>query len=150
MLGRHRLSRLRGDRHGLRSRHPACSGRHLLCRGSPSDIVGCGGWSRRRTAFGSDKAPNKDDALLDPSVEPARIRAFFVHAAGARKGIGSRLMKVSESAARTAGFTRLELAATLAGEVLYRRHGLTAVEHFEVPLPNGATVPLIRMSKDLA
>jgi len=115
-----------------------------------SDIVGCGGWSKRRTPFGSDSGPNKDDALLDPNVEPARIRAFFVHPAWARQGIGSQLVKASESAARTAGFTRLELAATLAGEFLYRRHGFTAFEHFEAPLPNGATIPLIRMSKDLA
>jgi N-acetylglutamate synthase-like GNAT family acetyltransferase len=115
-----------------------------------SDIVGCGGWSRRRTPFGSDNAPKKDDALLDPSVEPARIRAFFVHPAWARQGIGSRIMRACESAARTDGFTRLELVATVTGELLYRRHGFTAIEHFEVPLPNGAELPVIRMSKDLA
>ncbi|MEH2256753.1 hypothetical protein [Nostoc sp.] len=43
-----------------------------------SKIVGCGGWSQRKTLFGSDKAQNKENDLLDPFHEPARIRAFFV------------------------------------------------------------------------
>src|SRR5438067_821433 len=55
-----------------------------------SDVVACGGWSKRRTLFGSDHVSGKDDALLDPATEPARIRAFFVHPAWARRGIGSR------------------------------------------------------------
>ncbi|HXJ94930.1 MAG TPA: GNAT family N-acetyltransferase [Terriglobia bacterium] len=124
-------------------------GTYFVAEAGP-DIVGCGGWSRRRTPFGSDNAPNKDDALLDPSVEPARIRAFFVHPTWERRGIGSRIMKACESAARADGFTRLELTATLAGELLYRRHAFTAVEHLELPLSNGATISVIRMSKDLA
>jgi N-acetylglutamate synthase-like GNAT family acetyltransferase len=113
------------------------------------DIVGCGGWSRRRTPFGSDNAPDKDDTLLDPRIEPARIRGFFVHPDWTRRGIGSEIMKACESAARLGGFTRLELVATVAGEPLYRRHGFTAVEHFEVPLPNGSRFPVIRLSKSL-
>ena len=114
-----------------------------------TEIVGCGGWSRRRTAFGGDNASNKDDALLDPKAEPARIRAFFVRPGWTRRGIGSQIMEACERAAGVDGFTRLELVATLAGEPLYRRHGFTVLEHFEVSLPNGATLPVIRMSKDL-
>ena len=34
-------------------------------------IVACGGWSKRRTAFGSDSSPVKDDSLLDPALDPA-------------------------------------------------------------------------------
>src|SRR5579863_3265396 len=88
-----------------------------------SGIVGCGGWSRRKTLFGSDHAPNKDDARLDPAVDAARIRAFFVHPHWARRGIGSRLMRACEEAAVAEGFSKLELAATLTGEPLYRAHG---------------------------
>jgi hypothetical protein len=42
-------------------------------------LVGCGGWSRRRTLYGGDQMKAPEDPLLDPSTEPARIRAFFVH-----------------------------------------------------------------------
>lgn len=114
-----------------------------------SDIVGCGGWSRRRTPFGSDHAPNKDDALLDPRTEAARIRAFFVRPGWTRRGIGSLIMEACEAAARTEGFAGLELVATLAGEPLYLAHGFTAVEHFEVALPNGAAIGVIKMAKEL-
>src|SRR5437870_2772625 len=41
-------------------------------------IVGCGGWSRRRTLFGSDKGASRDSTLLDPQSDAAKIRAFFV------------------------------------------------------------------------
>ncbi len=112
-----------------------------------SRIVACGGWSRRKTLFGSDHAPQKDDAWLDPAVDSARIRAFFVHPSWARRGIGSRLMRACEEAAVAEGFSTLELAATLTGEPLYRAHGFQAVGRFDVPLPNGASMPIVRMTK---
>lgn len=112
-------------------------------------IVGCGGWSKRRTLFGSDHVSGKDDALLDPETEPARIRAFFVHPDWARRGIGSRIMQACEDAAAEAGFKRLELGATLTGVPLYERHGFTPIERIEAPLPNGETLPVVRMGKAL-
>ena len=42
-------------------------------------LVACGGWSRRRTLYGGDQLKEVEDPLLDPALEPARIRAFFVH-----------------------------------------------------------------------
>ena len=48
-------------------------------------LVGCGGWSRRRTLYGGDQMKTSEDPLLDPSTEPARIRAFFVHPDCARR-----------------------------------------------------------------
>lgn len=114
-----------------------------------SNIVGCGGWSQRRTLFGGDKTQNKEDDLLDSLHEPARIRAFFVHPAWARRGIGSKIMAACEAAAIAVGFSRLELVSTLAGEPLYKAHGFYDVEHFEISLPNGASLPVIRMSKQI-
>jgi len=112
-------------------------------------FIACGGWSKRKTLYGSDTVEGKDDALLDPSVDAARIRAFFVHPDWARRGLGSRLLDAGEQAARAAGFKRLELGATLTGIPLYERHGFQPLERSEVPLPNGATLPIVRMWKPL-
>src|SRR5882762_9439066 len=51
------------------------------------ELVGCGGWSKRRTLFGGDQYATRDAAELDPKTEPAKIRAFFIHPEHARKGI---------------------------------------------------------------
>lgn len=115
-----------------------------------SRIVACGGWSRRRTLFGSDHSPAKDDNWLDPATEPARIRAFFVHPAWARRGLGSLMMRACESAAEQHGFLQLELASTLTGIPLYLAHGFSALDRFDVPLSNGGTLPVVRMRKTLA
>jgi GNAT superfamily N-acetyltransferase len=112
-----------------------------------SVVVGCGGWSRRKTLFGSDSAKHGEDLLLDPRRDAARIRAFFVHPSWARRGIGSEIMRRSEAAALGAGFRRIEIVATLTGEALYQRFGYTAVERYEVPLANGCRLPVVRMTK---
>lgn len=110
-------------------------------------LAACGGWSRRKTLFGSDNVPGKDDALLDPAVDAARIRAMFVHPDWARRGLGTRILQACERRAAEAGFSRLELAATLTGVPLYRRYGFEAMESYSVPLPNGAGLPVVRMGR---
>jgi GNAT superfamily N-acetyltransferase len=116
-----------------------------------SELVGCGGWSRRKTLYGSDHvhATVKDDSWLDPQKDPARIRAFFVHPEWARRGIGSLILRTCEQEAARFGFSRLELASTLPGEPLYRAHGYEERERLEVPLPNGLGLPIIRMVKSV-
>ena len=52
---------------------------------APDGPAACGGWSRRRTLYGGDQMKDADDPLLDPAVEDARIRAFFVHPRWARR-----------------------------------------------------------------
>jgi GNAT superfamily N-acetyltransferase len=115
-----------------------------------SRVVACGGWSRRRTLFGGDRADNRSDGLLDPTVEAAKIRAFFVHPDWARKGLGTAILNACEEAGRKAGFFRFELGATITGERLYSARGYTAVERITVPLSNGTTLPIIRMTKSFA
>jgi GNAT superfamily N-acetyltransferase len=111
-------------------------------------IIGCGGWSRRKTLFGSHHASSAgDDSLLDPAHDAARIRAFFVHPAHARQGIGSLLLAACERAAFAAGFRRLELVATLTGEPLYRAFAFRVAERYDVTLPNGLPLPVVRMVK---
>jgi GNAT superfamily N-acetyltransferase len=110
-------------------------------------IVGCGGWSKRRTLYGGDQYAGREDSLLDPTREGAKIRAFFVHPEWARRGIGGLILQVCEDAARTAGFTRLEMGATLSGIAFYRAKGYVEVENEAVPLGNGETLPIVKMAK---
>ncbi|MGE0545626.1 MAG: GNAT family N-acetyltransferase [Kofleriaceae bacterium] len=112
-------------------------------------LVGCGGWSRRATLFGGDHTKGRNDALLDSRTEPARVRAMYTDPDYARRGIGRAILIACEAAARADGFRRVELAATLAGEPLYRAAGYSPIEAFEQVTSTGVSVPLIRMGKPL-
>jgi GNAT superfamily N-acetyltransferase len=112
-------------------------------------IAGCGGWSKRKTLYGSDHCSGREDSLLDPQHDAAKIRAFFVHPAWARRGIGSRLLEVCEAAAAAAGFRRFEMGSTLTGVPLYRARGYVETEEREVPLGSGLSLPIVRMEKHL-
>jgi GNAT superfamily N-acetyltransferase len=110
-------------------------------------VAGCGGWSKRKTLFGSDHAQVREPELLDPKTDAAKIRAFFIHPDFARRGIGSKILAACESAARSAGFSRFEMGATLTGVPLYLARGYQILDRIEVPLQNGHTLPVVRMSK---
>lgn len=113
-------------------------------------IIGCGGWSRRKTLYGGDQhKADAPDNLLDPATDAARIRAFFVHPDWARKGIGSILMRTCEQAAKQAGFRKMELMATLTGELLYARFGFEVVEETDVILADGNVMKVRRMTKTI-
>lgn len=114
-----------------------------------AQIVGCGGWSRRRTLFGGDQWRARQDDLLDPRRDAAKIRAFFVRPDRARQGIGTMILDACEAAARAAGFKRLEMGATLSGVPFYRARGYTALESFEAPLAEGESLPIVRMVKEI-
>lgn len=114
-----------------------------------NQIAGCGGWSRRKAMFGGDRDRPGEDALLDPERDPARIRAFFVHPAFARRGIGRSIVLACEAAIREAGFSSAELVATLTGEPLYTSCGYTVIERYVVPMSGRLTLPVVRMVKRL-
>ena len=90
----------------------------------------------------------QEDPLLDPATEPARIRAFFVHPAFARRGVGSEILRACLASARAAGFRRFSLVSTLPGIPLYRAFGFAERERIEVPLPDGLSLPVIRVERD--
>jgi GNAT superfamily N-acetyltransferase len=112
-------------------------------------IVACGGWSKRKTLFGGDQFAARQSQMLDPATDAAKIRAFFVHPHYARRGIGSLLLEHCERAARQAGFTRLELMATLPGVKLYRTHGFIAGTEVLHDAGNGIVIPFVPMTKTL-
>jgi GNAT superfamily N-acetyltransferase len=112
-------------------------------------IVACGGWSRRKTLYGSYHGPYREAAMLEPSKDAAKIRAFFVHPGWTRMGIATRILETCEGAAQAKGFHRFEMGATLTGIPLYLARGYTFIERIEVPLPNGLTLPVVRLGKSL-
>jgi GNAT superfamily N-acetyltransferase len=113
---------------------------------SDGQIAGCGGWSRRATMYGGSHSPGRDSALLDPTVDAARVRAMYTSPAYARRGVGRLILSLCEAAAAAEGFTRLELVSTLSGEALYTAYGFQPLERGE-DATGGAAVPLVRMEK---
>lgn len=116
---------------------------------SAGQIVAAGGWSHRRTHFGGDQMKSGEDTELDPATEPARIRAFFVHPAWARRGLGRLMFETCRAAARDAGFRELILVATLPGVPLYEALGFVAGERFVVPMAGGVELPVVRMTREI-
>lgn len=115
-----------------------------------NEIAGSGGWSRRKTLFGGDQMKSRQgEALLDPTTEAARIRAFYVHPRWARRGLGRKLIEACEDAARAAGFSKIELMATLPGEPLYTANGYEKAEATEIVTPTGERLPAFRMTKSI-
>jgi len=111
-------------------------------------IVACGGWSKRKTLYGGDRWRERQDDMLDPETDAAKIRAFFIHPNWARQGIGTLLLDACEAAAHAAGFTRFEMGATLTGAKLFQTRGYVAMERLEVPLEGNITLPVIHMVKE--
>lgn len=94
-------------------------------------LLGCGGW------------------LPEPDRRQAWLRLFFVHPAAIRRGIGSRLLRVCEGAALTAGGQRLDVLATPQGARLYSAFHFDPVGPVSVRLGAGGELPLLRLSKML-
>ena len=112
-----------------------------------AQIIGCGGWSRRKAIFGGDRDRPGEDEWIDPTRDAARIRAFFVHPDFARRGMGRAILAACEEAILKNGFQSAELVATLAGEPLYTAFAYEVVERCEVPMRGGLKLPVVRMIK---
>ena len=112
-------------------------------------LAACGGWSRRRTLFGGDAHAQRDESLLDPATDAAKVRAFFVDPAHARRGLGSLLLERCETHARRAGFRAVELMATLPGLPLYEKAGFRRLGVVDHPLPGGLSIRFVPMRKEL-
>lgn len=112
-------------------------------------LAGCGGWSRRRSMYGGDQRRIGTQELLDPASEPARIRAFFVAPAFARRGVGRSLFAACVRAAASHGFQSLELMATLPGVPFYEALGFSSVEPVTDTLPDGTPIRFVRMRRAL-
>lgn len=116
---------------------------------SDGQLLGCGGWSYRRTLFGGDTRADRDAGTLDPGTDAAKIRAFFVDPAAARRGVGSAILERCEEEARRHGFRRAEMMATLPGKRLYEARGYVPEERVQYPVGPGITIEFVPMWKSL-
>lgn len=112
-------------------------------------LVGCGGWSKRKTLFGGDQYTSRDTGYLDPTSEPAKIRAFFIHPDHARRGIARTILNQCETEARAQGFRALELMSTMPGIEFYKSCGFTETGEFDLQLTEEVKLELVPMRKDL-
>ena len=116
---------------------------------SSGTLIGCGGWSKRRTLFGGDQYTSRDEGYLDPNTDAAKIRAFFVHPAHARRGVGQAILARCESEAAAHGFRAVELMATLPGLKFYKACGYSEQGSYELELVAGVKLGLVPMRKEL-
>jgi GNAT superfamily N-acetyltransferase len=113
-------------------------------------IAGCGGWSWRSTLYGGDDSMvSREPEALDPATDAARIRAMYTDPDFARQGVGRLVMKLCEDAARSAGFRRATMMATMSGVPLYEACGYVQLEPVLSAPVDGIRVPLVRMEKAL-
>lgn len=112
-------------------------------------IVGCGGWGKRATLYGGSHSTGRSDRLLDPTSEPARIRAMYTHPDWTRKSVGSYIIKLAENAAREAGFSTMTMGATLSGRPLYEKCGYRVIEEIMRETSKGVILPLLIMMKEI-
>jgi GNAT superfamily N-acetyltransferase len=71
---------------------------------------------------------------------------MYTHPRFTRRGVGRLVLSLCEQAARSEGFSRVELMSTRAGEPLYRACGYVPIECVADDR-GGAPVPLVRMGK---
>lgn len=136
-------------------RHVAVIDEQLLADGTyfvlehEDELVACGGWSRRDRLYTGSGESGSDFRILEPASEPAKVRAMFVRADWTRRGLGRRILEECEGAARTEGYRRLALLATLPGVPLYQACGFTSIETIEVALVDGVKLACVAMEKTI-
>jgi GNAT superfamily N-acetyltransferase len=117
---------------------------------SNGELVACGGWSRRARPYAGSGDSSDDDRLLDPASEAANIRAMFVRPDWTRRGLGRRILEASEEAARSEGYRRLALVATLSGVPLYTAYGFEPIgAQYAITLEDGVPMECLAMAKSI-
>lgn len=123
---------------------------YFVAESEDGKIVGCGGWSERKTLYGASVyAQSRDSELLNPETDAAKIRAFFIHPDFARKGIGKAILERCETEAKAHGFKSAEMMATLPGVKLYAVCGYVGDEKVNVSVGENVDIICIKMRKNL-
>lgn len=128
-------------------KHLIEDGTYYVVEDNNGVMIGCGGWSFRKTLYAGPKTQSKEDDILDPQKDMARIRAMFVLPANSSKGVGSLILKTSEQAAKAYGFIRGALGATQSGLMFYKAKGWSVVKEEIATLPDGIKIEVTQMEK---
>ena len=123
---------------------------YFVVEAEDGKIVGCGGWSKRKTLYGASRySQSRDSNLLNPERDAAKIRAFFIHPDFARKRIGTAILEICEREAKSHGFTSAEMMATLPGVKLYAARGYAGDQEVKVSVGENVDIICIKMRKAL-
>lgn len=123
---------------------------YFVAEANDGKLVGCGGWSKRQTLYGASiYSQSRDSNLLNPEIDAAKIRAFFIHPDFARRGIGTAILEQCEQEAKSYGFTSAEMMATLPGVKLYAVRGYQGNEQYKVPIGENLDIICVKMTKNL-
>ena len=122
---------------------------YYVITNSANELIACGGWSYRKTLFGSDSNNIRNPEKLDPRKEAAKIRAFFIHPEHARKGLGKQLLNMCEQQAQKHGFSQTQLMSTLSGIAFYKKNGYRGEKYVFHPMNATATIKFLPMTKQL-
>jgi len=102
------------------------------------EILACGGWSFRSTLYGGDQFSGRaPPSLLNPLTDAARIRAFFVDPNLAKSGLGSMIYGRCEEDAKSKGWKRFEVGATLSGVAFYEKMGFKGDQRADAVMGSG-------------
>lgn len=112
-------------------------------------MIACGGWSFRQTLFGSDDTKIRNPKKLDPKIDAAKIRAFFIHPKFARQGLGNILLDECESQALNYGFSKCQLMSTLSGIDFYKKNGYQGDEYIYYEMDKVSKIKFLPMTKKL-
>ena len=113
-------------------------------------IIGCGGWSKRKTLYGASTYTSiRDASELNPEKDAAKIRAFFIAPHWARKGVGTAILEACEDEAKSLGFQKAEMMATLPGVKLYKVRGYQGDKSVGVEIGEGEKIECVKMEKRL-
>ncbi len=116
---------------------------------SNTQIIACGGWSFRKTLFGSNSNKLRNSNKLNPKTDSAKIRAFFIHPDFSRLGLGKVILSTCETQAKTHGFAKCQLMATLSGIDFYHKNAYRGKDYVYHHMDDKNKIEFLPMSKTI-
>lgn len=101
---------------------------------------------------GGDDEADSDDEILSfgyLNLETAEIKGLYTHPDYTNQGCGATLLEFLETRATDNGILELFLDSSLNAVDFYKNFGYKEISSSEFVMPNGQSIPSVRMSKRL-